>query len=97
LFLEVVRQVNREVNPQLHILGVLLTFYDERLSHHRAIAQALQAANLPVLPVTIGRSVRVAEAVQAAQPVITFDPKNAQSKRYRALAVHLHQWLQSHV
>lgn len=85
-FLETVKVVQSEVNPGLRLLGILLTFYDARLSHHRAAAEAIQAAGLPVLPVMIGRSIRVAEAAGAGQSVLTWDNGNVQAENYRKLA-----------
>lgn len=93
LFLDSVSQVQAELNPELQLLGVLVTFYDSRLNHHRAALAALQDSGLPVLPVTIGRSVRVAEAAGAGQPVTEYEPANKQAENYRQLAGEIIKWL----
>ena len=86
LFVETIKAVQTETNPNLVFLGILLTFYDARLKHHRAAVEAMKEARLPILPVTIGRSIRVAEAAGTHQPVITFAPRNPQTHNYLALA-----------
>ena len=93
MFLETVDQVREELNPGLQSLGLLLTFYDGRLNFHKAAIEAIQAAGLDLLPVYIGRSVRVAEAAAAGQSVVTYDPGNPQSENYKRLAEVIKAWL----
>jgi chromosome partitioning protein len=93
LFLQTVTQVREELNPGLELLGLLLTFFDGRLNFHRAAIEAIRAAGLDLLPVYIGRSVRVAEAAAAGQSVVTYDPGNPQSENYKRLAEVVRLWL----
>ncbi|MBI4785609.1 MAG: ParA family protein [Chloroflexi bacterium] len=86
LFVETIRSIQAEINPELVFLGILLTFYDTRLRHHREEIEAMQKAGLPVLPVSIGRSVRVAEAAGACQPVVTYARQHPEAQHYLALA-----------
>ncbi|MEW5983045.1 MAG: ParA family protein [Acidobacteriota bacterium] len=86
LFTQVVSSVQAEVNPELVILGVLLTFYDARLRHHNDEREAMEKAGLSLLPVSIGRSVRVAEAAGACQPVFTFARRHPEAEHFLALA-----------
>jgi len=86
LFLDSIDQVRIELNPELQILGILVTFYDTRLSHHAAAIEAMDDADLPVLQTRIGRSVRVAEAAASGQSVITYDPGGKRTAEYQALA-----------
>lgn len=92
LFIDTVSMVKTELNPALVILGVLVTFYDGRLSHHRAAVELLERSDLPLLPVKIGRSVRVAEAAGAGESVITFEPGNPQAQNYKQLAEIIKSW-----
>ena len=89
LFMQSLDKIKAELNPQLQIIGVLLTFYDARLNHHREALAAMTGAGLPVLNTTIGRSVRVAEAMGAGQSVVTFEPTNKQAKAYKELGKEL--------
>ena len=86
LFVEAIKTIQAEINPELAFLGILLTFYDARLRHHRGEVGAIEKAGLPVLPVAIGRSVRVAEAAGACLPVFTYARRNPQAHNYLALA-----------
>jgi len=93
LFLDTVEQIKEELNPDLELLGVLVTFYDTRLNHHKAALEAMQSAGLPVIDVIVGRSVRVAEAAGLSQSVVTFEPWNPQAENYRQLAEVVGKWL----
>ena len=89
LFIETVKSIQQEINPALTFLGILLTFYDARLRHHQEEMQLIEKAGLAILPVAIGRSVRVAEAAGACQSVFTYARSNPESQHYVALA----QWV----
>ncbi len=93
LFLQTLDSIRGELNPDLVTLGVLPTFYDARLIHHREAMEAMERVGLPVLPVRIGRSVRVAEAAANGETVVTYEPNNPQAEAYRALSEVIDQWL----
>jgi chromosome partitioning protein len=95
LFLESVKTLQTELNPGLQLLGVLVTFYDSRLNHHRQAVEFIQSAGLPLLPVLIGRSVRVSEAAGQGQSVIQYEPNNPQAENYRQLASEVNKWLRN--
>lgn len=86
LFVEAIKIIQAEINPELIFLGILLTFYDARLTYHREEEEAIKKAGLPLLPVAIGRSVRVAEAAGACQPVLTYARHHPQAHNYLTLA-----------
>jgi len=94
LFLASVEQIRAELNPDLQVIGCLLTFYDKRLIHHRDAMQVMQNAGLPVMGM-VPRSVRAAEAASACLPVTTYAPDNPTSQAYRALAERVEQWVKS--
>ena len=93
LFLDTLDNIRQELNPELETLGILPTFYDRRLVHHREAVEAMEQAGLPLMPVNIGRSVRVAEAAASGETVVTYEPKNPQAQAYRDLAEEIDQWL----
>lgn len=93
LFLDTLEQVRREINPDLETLGILLTFFDRRLTHHRDAMDTLMRAGQPVLDVQIGRSVKVAEAATIGETVVTYDPENPQTQAYQELAKVVDEWL----
>jgi len=92
LFLETLEKIRAELNPDLETLGILVTFYDNRLNHHKEAVEAMNSAGLNVLPVMVGRSVRVAEAAAHGQPVTTHEPRNPQAEAYRELARTVTKW-----
>jgi chromosome partitioning protein len=93
LFLSTLDNIRQELNPELQTLGILPTFFDSRLTHHKEAIGAMERAGLPLMNVRIGRSVRVAEAAANGETVVTFEPKNPQAQAYRELAEEIHQWL----
>ena len=92
LFLQTLAEV-KEANPGLDVLGVLLTFYDDRLNTHRAALEAMIAAGWPVLDVKIGRTVRIMEAAAVGKTILDFEPDNPQAENYRRLTEVIYQWL----
>jgi len=92
LFLNTIDTV-RHINPRLSIMGILPTFYDPRLNAHQGAIEAMRAAGWPVLPFTIGRSVRVGEAGAIGESIITYEPGNPQAAAYEALGKAVVQWL----
>ena len=93
LFWQSLQTVREALNPELHVIGIVPTFYDGRLIHHREALEALQAGGLPVLDVAIGRSVRVAESAAIGESVITYDPSNKRSGELRELGEVIQRWL----
>ena len=95
LFLGALDQVRQAINPELQTLGIVVTFLDTRLRHHGDAVATMRAAGLPVLDVTIGRSVRVAEAAVVGQSVVTFAPRNKRALEFRALGKVVNRWLKA--
>jgi chromosome partitioning protein len=92
LFMDTLGSI-REINPGLQVIGILPTMHDARLSHHAEALATMHAAGLPVLGVTIGRSVRVAESAGAGQSVTDYAPDSTRAGEYRTLAGEIDQWL----
>lgn len=95
LFLDTLELVREALNPNLETLGILITFFDRRLTHHRQAVEAMKAGGLPLLNTRIGRSVRVAEAVGLGETVLTYAPRNPQARAYQDLATEVQTWLES--
>lgn len=97
LFLDSVDQVREGLSRDLQIVGILPTFVDSRLVHHQAALQAMIGAGLPVLPVTIPRSVRVAEAMAGGgESVVTYDRRGTAAAAYTELGRIVEGWLDNH-
>lgn len=95
LFLATLDKARARLNPDLKLMGILVTFYDERLVHHRDAMAALRRENLPVLETVIGRSVRVAEAPTVGESIVTYDPGNKVAGQYWELTQEVMRWLKS--
>ena len=85
-FYSTLAQVRQELNPGLTVLGILVTFFDGRLLHTQEVLDAMTAQGLPVLPMQVRRSVRLAESAVAHEPIATYDPTNPATEAYRQLA-----------
>ena len=85
--LNTVRLVQKGLNPNLEIEGVLLTMYDRRLNLSRQVAdEAREYFGDKVYRTTIPRNVALAEAPSFGQPIIQYDVLSAGAKGYLALA-----------
>ncbi len=86
-FLDTLKLVRQELNPELQMAGVLITMHDERTRLAQDVERELRE-HLPakVFDTVVPRSVRVAEAPSYGIPVSEHDPKSTGSRAYRALA-----------
>ena len=85
--LETIDIVKDRFNQQLTILGVLITFVESRTLLSRQIQQQMREffGDL-VFDTVIHRSVRLAEAPSAGEPVLTYAPQSKPAAEYEALA-----------
>jgi len=85
--LNTVRLVQRHLNPDLVIEGVLLTMYDARLNLSRQVEQeARNYFDKKVYRVAIPRNVRLSEAPSHGKPVILYDILSKGARSYLDLA-----------
>ena len=85
--LNTIRLVQKHLNPNLKIEGVLLTMYDNRLNLSRQVAQeARQYFNKKVFRTVINRNVRLGEAPSFGKPIILYDILSTGAENYMDLA-----------
>ena len=85
--LNTVRLVQRNLNPQLEIDGVLLTMFDQRLNLSRQVAdEAKEYFGDRVYQTVIPRNVRLAEAPSFGKPIVLYDILSAGAQAYLGLA-----------
>ncbi|MBM4183401.1 MAG: ParA family protein [Gemmatimonadetes bacterium] len=85
--LNTVRLVQRSLNRNLEIEGVLLTMLDRRLHLSRQVAaEAREYFGPKVYRAAIPRNVRLAEAPSFGQPIVTYDVLSNGAKAYLAVA-----------
>jgi chromosome partitioning protein len=88
--LNTIRLVQRALNPDLKIEGVLLTMYDQRLNlSNQVAADAREYFGSKVFRTAIPRNVRLAEAPSFGEPIIQYDVLSKGAQSYLALAKEL--------
>lgn len=88
--LNTIRLVQRNLNPDLRIEGILLTMYDGRLNLARQVAEeARRYFGDRVYRTMIPRNVRLGEAPSFGQPIILYDIASSGAQSYIQLAREL--------
>jgi chromosome partitioning protein len=88
--LNTVRLVQRGLNPELEIEGVLLTMYDRRLNLSKQVArEAHEYFGEKVYRTAIPRNVRLAEAPSFGKPILVYDVLSPGAQSYLRLAQEL--------
>ena len=85
--LDCVEAVLHGANPQLHLLGFLLTMFNQRLGIHKAYESMLRELYGPLVFATmipIGTDFK--EAIAQRRPIAQYKPKGASAKTIKALA-----------
>jgi chromosome partitioning protein len=85
--LNTIRLVQRALNPNLGIEGVLLTMFDGRLNlSNQVAAEAREYFGQKVFETAIPRNVRLAEAPSFGEPIVLYDVLSKGAQSYLALA-----------
>ena len=88
--LNTVHLVQRSVNPELAIDGVLLTMFDARLNLSRQVAEeAREYFGAQVFETVIPRNVRLAEAPSFGKPILPYDVASVGAQAYVSVAREL--------
>jgi chromosome partitioning protein len=88
--LNTVRLVQKGLNPELDIEGVLLTMYDRRLNLSKQVAaEAREYFGAKVYRTAIPRNVSLAEAPSFGKPIVIYDVLSTGAQSYLALAQEL--------
>lgn len=85
--LNTIELVRNGLNPDLQVLGVLLTMYDRRNQLSHQVVNEV-SKNFPgrVFDAVIPRTVSLAEAPSFGKTILQFDPDSKAAKAYRQLA-----------
>ncbi len=88
--LNTVQMIQREVNTELVVDGVLLTMFDARLNLSRqVVTDAREFFGDRVFKTTIPRNVRLAEAPSFGKPIILYDIASVGAQAYMSVAREL--------
>jgi chromosome partitioning protein len=88
--LSTIRKVKAVLNPELELMGVVLTMFDprNRLSHEISL-EVNKHFPERVFQTVIPRNVRISESPSHGLAVIEYDPKSVGAESYRLLALEL--------
>jgi len=88
--LATIRKVKAVLNPELELMGVVLTMFDprNRLSHEISL-EVNKYFPERVFQTVIPRNVRISESPSHGLAVIEYDPKSVGAESYRLLALEL--------
>lgn len=79
--------VKKRLNPDLDILGVVITMYDRRTSLAKQVADEVESFfGKKMFDTKIPRTVRISEAPGFGQPITEYDPNGKGTEAYRNLA-----------
>ncbi len=85
--LNTIRLVQRYLNPELRLEGVLLTMFDIRLNLSKQVAQEAKSYfGSKVYQAVISRNVRLSEAPSFGKPIILYDISSSGARNYMLLA-----------
>jgi len=83
---QVIELVKQHLNPQLYILGVLITMFDGRTNLATQVVQEVEKFFPGLMFATrVPRSVRLSEAPSFGAAIVDFDPKGKGAAAYTAL------------
>jgi chromosome partitioning protein len=84
--MDTIKLVRNNLNPELEIMGVLLTMYDTRtrLSHQVSEEVRNYFGDL-VFKTVVPRNIRLSEAPSYGQPILIYDPTSKGAEAYRKI------------
>jgi chromosome partitioning protein len=90
--LQVIQLVRQGLNPNLELLGVLLTMYDSRTTLSNQVKDEIDKHfGEKVFEVVIPRNIRLAEAPSYGKPISDYDKWSKGARAYKKLAKEVHK------
>jgi chromosome partitioning protein len=90
LLLKTISVIKKRLNPELEILGVLLTMFDKRNNlSFRVMEEAKRYLGNKVFKTVIPRNVRLSEAPSYGKPVVIYDAASKGAESYLDLAAEI--------
>jgi chromosome partitioning protein len=87
--------IKKNLNPSLHIEGIVLTMFDTRNNlSHQVVTEIRTHFADKVFAAIIPRNVRLSEAPSHGQPIFEYDSKSIGATKYGELAAELDQRVQ---
>ncbi len=92
-----IKQVHANLNPDLHIIGLLRVMFDPRVTLQNQVSEQLKSHfGDKVFDTVIPRNVRLAEAPSYGQPGVVFDPSSKGALAFVEFAREMSQRLGAH-
>jgi len=89
--------VRHNLNPELRVLGLLLTMFDGRTNLSQQVAKEVRSHFPNAFEAVIPRSVRLSEAPSYGLPICSYDAASRGAEAYEALAEEVLSRLGKHV
>lgn len=86
---QTIELVRQNLNPELHLRGIVLTMFDGRTNLAREVEAEVRQHFPNTFQATIPRSVRLSEAPSHGQTIQQYDPRSAGAEAYEKLADEL--------
>ena len=86
LLLDTVARVRAAVNPDIQVLGILLTMWTHTIHAREAEARVRGHFGDLVFTTVVPRTIRFDDATVAEEPLVAFDPRSPGAVAYQALA-----------
>ena len=87
LLMDTIDKVQRRLNPNLRVMGVLATMFDGRTVHAREVLQRLQDGfGDKVFATVVNRTIKFPETSVAGMPITRYAPSSTAAQAYRDLA-----------
>lgn len=87
--------VKQNLNPQLQILGIILTMYDSRNNlAHQVVEEVKSYFKDRVFQTIIPRNVKLSESPSHGEPILVYDAKSKGAETYRDLSTEVLERLQ---
>src|ERR1700694_181722 len=86
---ETIAAVREQLNPDLHILGVLLTLVDQRTAHSREVVRVVRSSlsgQVNVFATEVRLHVALKETAKAGRTILDYDTNSPSASAYRHLA-----------
>jgi len=85
--IQTIRFVKQTYNPNLHIEGILLTMFDQRIKLSFQIATDVRNHFKDIIyRTTIPKNIRLSESPSFGKPIFLYDPKSSGAEAYMAFA-----------
>jgi chromosome partitioning protein len=91
---ETIAAVREQLNPDLNILGVVLTLVDQRTAHSREVVRVVRSSlsgQVNVFETEVRLHVALKETARAGRTILDYDTNSRSAQAYRQLAVEVLQ------